>query len=266
MPSHRRVYIVEHSPEVLELLQTIVRGDPGCDVQGSLAGLDNFEYIREYQPDLVILDFVFGRGEDWRLIDRLRTDEATRPVPVLALSTTEVVAEDSLASFNVRETLGKPFEMQRLVEVVRTLLSQPRISVPAAAPRPGTEALWEASTLLVENARQIVDEMPLLLWGTAVALRLEEPDRLFVERGPFRQAAINHAQQQRQSGVGLDVLLSEYQLLRDVIWQTLDEKAGQTIWVCGDAFRMGRVVNRTLDGIIAIAVEAHGRGPAGVGQ
>lgn len=256
-----------------------------CQVESALTDENapgHFERIKVFAPDLVVLDFVPRRSENWRLLDQLRADEATSSIPVLAISTAEPVVEQSIASFNVRKTLVKPFDLDGLRSAVEEILSQPKVRVQVVAERPGAEELREAADSLVAEVRDIVSRwlerlrgiepfknqkhlrpseiingLPFLLWGTAVALRTEAPEKLFEEENVFHHAAITHALLRRQQGVGLGALVVEYEILRDVVWQVLSEKA-RTGWTVADVFRMGRMVNRTLDQVIAIAVTTYG--------
>jgi CheY-like chemotaxis protein len=277
-----RVFIVEHDPDGLEMLKSVIGQMQGCETRGSLAiDPDNLGRIKAFGPELIILDFVPGYTQNWRLLDELRADEATSPIPVLALSTSEPVVEQSVASYNVRRVLIKPFDLDVLDQAVRDLRSAPKPLIQPASARVGAEELRQAADILAAEAREVVirwlgkvseiepfrserrlrpqqriDVMPVVLWGTVVALRTGAPERLFEEKSTFREASTHHAELRRGQGVPLGALAREYELLRDTIWQTLRDKAPPE-WTAGDVFRVGEVVHHALDEAIAVAVESY---------
>ncbi|TAK35754.1 MAG: response regulator [Chloroflexota bacterium] len=289
MDKRCRVFVVEHDVEMEGMLKVAIEQDPGCEVRTALATApDNFDRIKEYAPDLVILDFIRWHTENWRLLDRLRADEATSSIPVLSFSTLEPVVEQTVASYNVRKTLTKPFELADLSRAIRDILSQPRVTVPPTPQRPGAEDLREAADILILHTRQVIadwlrrlnqiepfksqqrlrpsqliNEMPVLLWGTIVALRTGDPTRVFREQPAFRGAAVEHALLRRKQGIELAALVREYNLLRDTIWESLRDKSPAGRWSAETVFRVGELVHRALDEIVIIAVESYGQAESG---
>lgn len=279
-----KVFVVSPDLDTLQMLSLIVEMDVGCQAEGaSSSDPAVFERIRSYAPDLVMIDFVpYDPGDEWGLLDRLRTDEATSSIPALALATAEPVAEQSLASYNVRDALMKPFDLDDLMKAIKGILSRPRAMVPPIPERAGAEALRRAANVLAGDARQIVtnwlqrvnqvepfrsqkrlqprqliDAIPVLLWGTVVALRTGEYARLFGEKGAFRSAAAEHAGLRRRQGVDLGSLIREYELLRVTIWQQLWNRASEQGWSGDDVFRIGEVIHLALDEIVSIAADVY---------
>ena len=262
-----KVFVVSPDLDTLQMLSLIVEMDVGCQAEGaSSSDPAVFERIRSYAPDLVMIDFVpYDPGDEWGLLDRLRTDEATSSIPALALATAEPVAEQSLASYNVRDALMKPFDLDDLMKAIKGILSRPRAMVPPIPERAGAEALRRAANVLAGDARQIVTNWlqrvnqvePVLLWGTVVALRTGEYARLFGEKGAFRSAAAEHAGLRRRQGVDLGSLIREYELLRVTIWQQLWNRASEQGWSGDDVFRLGEVIHLALDEIVSIAADVY---------
>lgn len=126
----------------MDLLRTVLQDEEcDCEVSGTLAATINFDAIKQYAPDLVILDFAPGRDENWRLLNRLRAGPDTSSIPVLAITTLEPLLQESVKSINVRDVLIRPFDLNVLLETVRKILSSPRITAPVVPGRPREEAL-----------------------------------------------------------------------------------------------------------------------------
>src|SRR5690606_31023073 len=101
-----RLYRISLEEEGLEVDLVI---DPG----------DVVSVVRERQPSLLVLDLLPPDEQSYELLDRLRADDIARGVPVITLTTQSRLAETSLASYNVRASFAKPFELDDFVEAVR---------------------------------------------------------------------------------------------------------------------------------------------------
>ena len=83
--------------------------------------VDLLELIRETQPDLVLMDFVFG-GEikGWQLLQATRMDRTIRDIPVV-ICTAAVRQVEELSSH--LESMGiqvviKPFDIDNLINAI----------------------------------------------------------------------------------------------------------------------------------------------------
>ena len=80
-----------------------------------------FDKIRQYKPDLIILD-IFISGSDGRVICKeLKKSKTTTNIPVILFSATnrlEAYTKDS----NAQGYLKKPFEAMELINIVKEKL------------------------------------------------------------------------------------------------------------------------------------------------
>lgn len=78
----------------------------------------------EWQPDLVLLDFVLPGRTGMELVEDLRRDPDTRDVPVVFLTGRVDVAEDGeLERLGVVAVIEKPFETSTLSERLSQLVA-----------------------------------------------------------------------------------------------------------------------------------------------
>jgi CheY-like chemotaxis protein len=84
-----------------------------------------FDQILVLQPDLLIVDVVYGVQAGWELLDRLTHDAATHPIPVIVTSTNHSLLEraEALAVPNgAKLYLDMPFDIEHLLALARQLI------------------------------------------------------------------------------------------------------------------------------------------------
>ncbi|MDP9379225.1 MAG: response regulator [Chloroflexota bacterium] len=124
------VAVVNDDTVFLRLLEELLRTEEGYEVSTCFVGSEGYSFVRQAQPDLVILDLVFGNGaeEGWRTLDLLTPDPVTRRIPVIVCSAANQQLhqhEDWLRRFDVR-VLPKPFDLDVLLRKVHDALGDPR--------------------------------------------------------------------------------------------------------------------------------------------
>ena len=82
MPTAQKVVIVNGSPEMLEMLETVL--DAGhYDVVFVESSEHAYSQIKRVQPNLVILCVRIDDGDGFQVLSMLKLDEETRSIPVL---------------------------------------------------------------------------------------------------------------------------------------------------------------------------------------
>jgi CheY-like chemotaxis protein/signal transduction histidine kinase/CHASE3 domain sensor protein len=162
-PGDSVILIVEDDPSFARILADIVR-QKGHRVLHSVDGEEGLALARRYHPVGILLDVMLPGMDGWTVIERLKSDPATRHIPVHFLSATddasrgrEMGAVGFLTKPVTREAINDAFERllhfakgrtRHLLVVdddasaraaVRTLLNQDDVSIEEAAS--GEEAL-----------------------------------------------------------------------------------------------------------------------------
>ena len=128
--SRRHIAVVNDDTTFLRLMDELLRTEEGYEVSTCFVGSEGYDFVRNTQPDLVILDLVFGNSaeEGWRTLDLLTLDPATRRIPVIVCSAATYALhqhEDWLRRFDV-EVLQKPFDLEVLLQKVADTIGDPR--------------------------------------------------------------------------------------------------------------------------------------------
>lgn len=139
----KRVLVVNDTQEILELFADIL-GGMGLDVVLMSYAPRELDRVRTIDPDLVILDFVFGEKEllGWQLLQKLRMDRALEHIPVVVCSAA-IRAISDLQGYLTEHgviTVTKPFNVRQLEEAVLQALDVGGLGAarPSAAPNGGS--------------------------------------------------------------------------------------------------------------------------------
>ena len=100
----------------MRFLVRVTLESAGYDVVEASQGAAALERAKESPPDLVVTDLMMPIMGGRELIDRLRSNPETASIPIIVLS-----ANGNLRIGRADKALSKPFDIDELLEVVRTL-------------------------------------------------------------------------------------------------------------------------------------------------
>jgi len=86
-------------------------------------GLEASKRVTTLKPDLLVLDLAMPGMDGYGVLNQLRSDPATRDLPVLVLSGWEEARAERAMTLGANEFLTKPFSGKVLADVVRRLLN-----------------------------------------------------------------------------------------------------------------------------------------------
>jgi class 3 adenylate cyclase len=117
-----RILIVDDNPTNLEVLQVRLRAQ-GYELVTAVDGVDALAKMREFEPDLVLLDVMMPKLDGISVVKQLKQDTKFRFIPVI-LVTAKADTRDVVAGLEAGgdDYLTKPFEQAALVARVRSML------------------------------------------------------------------------------------------------------------------------------------------------
>jgi CheY-like chemotaxis protein len=116
-----RVLVVDDSEVIRELISVNLELE-GFEVCTAEDGQDALDRIEQIRPDVVTLDVVMPRLDGFATAARLRSNVATRDIPLVMVSA--AAQEGDLRrgrEIGVNAYITKPFQPEELVQVVRSL-------------------------------------------------------------------------------------------------------------------------------------------------
>ncbi len=119
----RRVLIVDDDEELVELISDALDRDGRFEVRSVNNGFDAGMMVKEYHPDLIVLDVMLPDINGKEVCQRVRRDDGMNDVRIICIS--GMVEEEKVGELKAAgadDFMHKPFEVERLVERVCQLL------------------------------------------------------------------------------------------------------------------------------------------------
>jgi CheY-like chemotaxis protein len=110
----RTILVVEDEPLVRELLVDCLQA-AGYLVQEAVDGAEAIDLLGQRSPDLILLDMMLPQVDGLGVLRHLAARGAPSPVVAMSASPTALT---TAREAGVATTLGKPFELDRLLALV----------------------------------------------------------------------------------------------------------------------------------------------------
>ena len=119
-----RILVVNDTQEILELFRMILEGE-GYEVILSGFPIQQIHDVEVINPDLIILDFVFGDQKvGWQMLQMLKMQHSTESIPIIVCTAALAMVREQegyLVSQGVH-VIFKPFDIDHLITSVKQLL------------------------------------------------------------------------------------------------------------------------------------------------
>lgn len=147
----KRLLVVDDEPKLLFAVAAVLRAE-GFDVTTARNGREALVQIAKSVPDLVVSDILMPQMDGYALARHLRLADHTKLVPIVFL-TAKDDTRDRVEGFRtgVDAYLGKPFEPDELVAVIRNILDRVERTQSAIAHLVGKEAEEEVPLIRDEE-------------------------------------------------------------------------------------------------------------------
>jgi DNA-binding response OmpR family regulator len=126
MSEEKKVVVcVEDEPEMIDLIKLIL-ARKGFNVIGANGGEKGLNTIREWKPDLVLLDLMMPDMDGWEVYQQLKADKDTKSIPVIVV-TAKAQSIDKVLGLHIAKVddyISKPFSPQELMDSVDAVLQK----------------------------------------------------------------------------------------------------------------------------------------------
>jgi len=118
------ILCIEDEPEMIDLIRLIL-SRRGFVVRGANSGEEALTIMHTEQPDLVLLDLMMPDMDGWEVYQRMKSDEATKKIPVIVV-TARAQSIDKVLGLHIAKVddyIAKPFSPQELLNSVDDVLA-----------------------------------------------------------------------------------------------------------------------------------------------
>jgi len=124
-----RALIVEDNVDNYELVRFLLER-AGYEVFSAANGRDGIEMARRERPDLILMDLAMPEMDGWDATKALKTDPATRHIPILALTARTLPADRKRAlDAGCDGYISKPIKVATFGRLVENLIRQAKVNV-----------------------------------------------------------------------------------------------------------------------------------------
>ena len=113
----RKVLLVDDDTELVELMTKVLEEDGRFEVRVAGNGFDAGMMVKEYQPDLIVLDVMLPDINGKEVCQRVRADSALEDVRILCIS--GMIEDDKIQELKLSgadDFLHKPFDIEELID------------------------------------------------------------------------------------------------------------------------------------------------------
>ena len=119
----RKILVVDDDRDLVELITEVLERDGRFEVRSVNNGFDAGMMVKEYHPDLIVLDVMLPDINGKEVCQRVRVEKATDEVRIICIS--GMVEDDKISELRAAgadDFMHKPFEVEKLLERMCELL------------------------------------------------------------------------------------------------------------------------------------------------
>jgi DNA-binding response OmpR family regulator len=122
MNSHKKILIVDDEPLNLDFFEVML-SKLGFIVELAVDGLEALEKVKQFYPDLILLDNIMPKMSGWEVTKILKADPKFSMIPIVMFSALDDV-KDKVEGFElgVDDYITKPFNFSEVLARIRAVL------------------------------------------------------------------------------------------------------------------------------------------------
>jgi excisionase family DNA binding protein len=113
----RKILVVDDDPDLVEMMTKVLEDDGRFEVRVATNGFDAGMMVKEYRPDLIVLDVMLPDINGKEVCHRVRSDSSLEDVRIICIS--GMIEEDKIQELRdagADDFLHKPFDIEELIE------------------------------------------------------------------------------------------------------------------------------------------------------
>lgn len=122
--SPKKILVADDEEDIKVVLEMFLDA-AGYEVYTSYDGLDTIEKVKEYMPDLVLMDIMMPIIDGIEVVRQMKENDDLKHIPVIMLTAASKsdMAEKAIAVGAV-DYVAKPFEPEAIESIIKKTLSE----------------------------------------------------------------------------------------------------------------------------------------------
>ncbi|MDO8461881.1 MAG: response regulator, partial [Deltaproteobacteria bacterium] len=180
---HPRVLIVDDNPANVELLKMQLKG-LNYDLESAYDGIEGLEKVKNWSPDLILLDLMMPRMSGYEVCKTLKQDKNTRFIPIIIITALREL-NDKLKAIEIGadDFLIKPYNKLELTTRIKSLLHMKELYDDLDSSENILFSLARALEAKDLYTRGHSERVALYALKMAKAVSLSERDQEFIRKG-----------------------------------------------------------------------------------
>ncbi|MCX5657353.1 MAG: response regulator [Candidatus Omnitrophica bacterium] len=120
----KKVLVVDDEQSVVKVVVFRIR-KAGYEVVSANDGESALKVLKDYKPDLILLDIALPDIDGYEVSRRIRLDESTKSIPIIFFSASTAMIMDKsevLNKYGVQGYISKPFETKELLQSISNII------------------------------------------------------------------------------------------------------------------------------------------------
>lgn len=115
-----RVLVLDDDPKIAKMIKTILEAEEDFEITSSESGFGAGLVVAQWEPDVILLDFLMPEVDGFEVTRQLRKDNKTKEIPIIAITVLRDKKKvQKMYEAGVTDYLAKPFKSTELVDKVR---------------------------------------------------------------------------------------------------------------------------------------------------
>ncbi len=121
-----RVLVVDDSTEDRNLLRRLIESQPGYEVVEASSGQEAINLVQTVTPNIIILDLMMPEMDGFAVLETLKSDEETRPIPIIVVTAKELTEKErGILNHQIEDLIQKGvLEREELMQDVAAALEK----------------------------------------------------------------------------------------------------------------------------------------------
>jgi len=123
------IAVFNSSDDTVELLRTALEAEGFQTVAGNIpdvkkGDLDLIDFVNHHTPAVILYDISPPYDANWRFLRLVRSSESLKKHQFVLTTTNKPALEQLVGQTEALEIIGKPYDLGRVIEAVRTALAR----------------------------------------------------------------------------------------------------------------------------------------------